>query len=186
MLFVSSMLVPLIKSLNPLHAHKHSEKMVARNETSASLGNEDLEEEKAPRTAKEKKRKTFATKSSMLDILDKVNQAEDSRVEKKVQRQHAIKKLVTEKERKSADKKKKKNGRLEEIKKQLRSGYSLNTQQPSTSTAALPKKRKNKSKAKGSPAKRTLSEVNRQWENTMDGEESSPEKRQVKTVSFAI
>lgn len=185
MLFVSSMLAPLIKSLNPLHAHKHSEKMVARNETSASLGNEDLEK-KAPRTAKEKKRKTFATKSSMLDILDKVNQAEDSRVEKKVQRQHAIKKLVTEKEKKSADKKKKKNGRLEEIKKQLRSGYSLNTQQPSTSTATLTKKRRNKSKAKGSPAKRTLSEVNRQWENTMDGEESSPEKRQVKSVSFAI
>ncbi|KAJ2499621.1 hypothetical protein GGH96_003378 [Coemansia sp. RSA 1972] len=113
---------------------------------------------------KGKKGKKFTTKDSMMSILDQVNQAEESRVNKKIERQHAIKKLVDDKQTRSTEKKKKKTSRLEEIKNQLRKGYSLNPQNTPV------KKSKKDPKHK---VARTLSSVNREWSSAFEDENSS-------------
>ncbi|PIA16308.1 hypothetical protein COEREDRAFT_81290, partial [Coemansia reversa NRRL 1564] len=95
----------------------------------------------------DKRGKKFTTANSMLDILDRVNQVEESRVDKKIQRQHEIKKLMNDKQERAAENKKKKSSRLEDIKNQLRNRYSLKDQ-------GKPSKKKSK-KVKKTPA-RTL------------------------------
>ncbi|KAJ2478278.1 hypothetical protein IWW56_003819 [Coemansia sp. RSA 2131] len=115
---------------------------------------------------KGKKGKKFTTKDSMMSILDQVNQAEESRVNKKIERQHAIKKLVDDKQTRSTEKKKKKTSRLEEIKNQLRKGYSLS---PQNTPVKKPKKKKDPKHK----VARTLSSVNREWSSAFEDENSS-------------
>ncbi|KAJ1843263.1 hypothetical protein LPJ70_003465 [Coemansia sp. RSA 2708] len=129
-----------------------------------------------------KKGKSFTTKNSMLDILDQVNQAEEARVNKKLERQHTIKKLVDEREVRTAEKKKKKTSRLEAIKNQLRQGHQLGTP---NKPAKMPRKPKN--------IPRTLSSVNREWSSAFEDGSSaeSPDHdtssaKPKKTVSFAV
>ncbi|KAJ2804848.1 hypothetical protein H4R20_002346 [Coemansia guatemalensis] len=90
----------------------------------------------------DKRGKKFTTANSMLDILDRVSQAEESRVDKKIQRQ-------------------------EDIKNQLRQGYSLKG--PGKPTKKPAKKLK---KAKKTLA-RTLSSVNREWSAAFDDDDEN-------------
>ncbi|KAJ2513091.1 hypothetical protein H4217_006527 [Coemansia sp. RSA 1939] len=149
--------------------------------------------EKAGKTADNnirKKGKKFATKDSMKNILDKVNEAEDSQLNKKIQRQQSIKKMVEDKNTRSQEKKTKKASRLDEIKKQLRQGYSLSNPTKPPSPRPRTKKRKNMG--------RTLSAINKEWDamessedgpstavsETNDGTPTSPKSK--KTVTFAV
>ncbi|KAJ2162716.1 hypothetical protein GGF46_000441 [Coemansia sp. RSA 552] len=124
--------------------------------------------------------KKFATKDSMLSILDQVSQVEESKVDKKLQRQKTIRKLLDEKDTRATEKKNKKSGRFERLKSQLRQGHSLNPLAPS---AAKPAKKKAKSKKQATPKRtpgRTLSSVNREWSSVFDDDDddsSSDERR---------
>ncbi|KAJ2787192.1 hypothetical protein GGI15_000912 [Coemansia interrupta] len=111
-----------------------------------------------------KKGKVFATPSSMMDILNQVNQVEETRRNKKLERQNVIKKLVYDKEKRSVEKKKKKANRFEEIKSQLRQGYRLGS--PTSKPEKKAKKPKN--------VKRTISTVNREWSAAVEGSSSPP------------
>ncbi|KAJ2633454.1 hypothetical protein H4R22_000452 [Coemansia sp. RSA 1290] len=102
----------------------------------------------------------------MMDILDKVSEAEESRVNKKIQRQQTIKKLVAEKAARADEKKKKKSSRLEEIKRQLQKGHSLGTPEKPT------KKNKKSKKVKPDLA-RTLSSINREWSSAFEDDRQS-------------
>ncbi|KAJ2491412.1 hypothetical protein IWW37_002296 [Coemansia sp. RSA 2050] len=125
-----------------------------------------------------KKGKQFTTKDSMLSIINQVSQVEESRLDKKMQRQKTIKKLVKDKESRSQANKAKKNSRLEEIKRQLRQGHSLGSPFGPSKVA---KKKK---------LPRTLSAINREW-NAAPANDSSAttdgaQKKSRKSVSFDI
>ncbi|KAJ1860938.1 hypothetical protein LPJ73_001178 [Coemansia sp. RSA 2703] len=109
-----------------------------------------------------KKGKVFATPSSMMDILNQVSQVEETRRNKKLERQNVIKKLVYDKEKRSVEKKKKKANRFEEIKNQLRQGYRL------SGPTNKPEKKAKKPKS----MKRTISTVNREWSAAVEGSSS--------------
>ncbi|KAJ1642319.1 hypothetical protein LPJ64_005827, partial [Coemansia asiatica] len=98
-----------------------------------------------------------------MDILNQVNKDEESRLNKKIERQNAIKKIVYDKERRSAEKKKNKINRLEEIKSQLRQGHRLGDS-PKRQGMLFGSSSKNKSKK----AKRTISTINREWSAAVD------------------
>ncbi|KAJ2782366.1 hypothetical protein H4R18_002299 [Coemansia javaensis] len=100
-------------------------------------------------------RKAFATKDSMLAILGEVGQAEDARVDKKMQRQRNLKERMD----KQHARKDSKPGRLEEIKRRLQHSYTLRVQHK------LAKKRATKQAAAKRSLGRTLSAVNRDWDS---------------------
>ncbi|KAJ1818873.1 hypothetical protein LPJ60_004087 [Coemansia sp. RSA 2675] len=125
-----------------------------------------------------KKGKQFTTKDSMLSIINQVSQVEESRLDKKMQRQKTIKKLVNDKESRSQANKAKKNSRLEEIKSQLRQGHSLGS--PFAPSKVAKKKK----------LPRTLSAINRDW-NAASANDSSAttdgvQKKSRKSVSFDV
>ncbi|KAJ2242750.1 hypothetical protein GGI13_006849 [Coemansia sp. RSA 455] len=126
-----------------------------------------------------KKGKQFTTKDSMLSIISQVSQVEESRLDKKMQRQKTIKKLVSDKASRSEANKTKKNSRLEEIKRQLRQGHSLAS--PFTPNKVVKKKKK---------LPRTLSAINRDWNDASANEGSATangvQKKPKKSVSFDV
>ncbi|KAI9503378.1 hypothetical protein BX070DRAFT_235068 [Coemansia spiralis] len=109
-----------------------------------------------------KKGKKFSTKNSMLGILDQVSQVEETRLNQKLHRQKTIKKMVEETQKRAAEKKKKKGSRFDEIKSQLRQGYSLNQQ-------GKPQKKQKKK----SGMARTLSAINREWDAIPDASDTA-------------
>ncbi|KAJ2456592.1 hypothetical protein GGF42_003180 [Coemansia sp. RSA 2424] len=116
----------------------------------------------------------------MLSIINQVSQVEESRLDKKMQRQKTIKKLVKDKESRTEANKKKKNSRLEEIKMQLRQGHTLGS--PSTPRKVAKKKKK---------LPRTLSSINRDWDAATSASHSAGAaadgtQKKTKTVSFNI
>ncbi|KAJ2441021.1 hypothetical protein GGF42_007434 [Coemansia sp. RSA 2424] len=116
----------------------------------------------------------------MLSIINQVSQVEESRLDKKMQRQKTIRKLVKDKESRTEANKKKKNSRLEEIKMQLRQGHTLGA--PSTPSKVAKKKKK---------LPRTLSAINRDWDaatSTSHGAGAAADgtQKKTKTVSFNI
>ncbi|KAJ1993983.1 hypothetical protein GGI26_003017 [Coemansia sp. RSA 1358] len=98
----------------------------------------------------------------MLGILDQVSQVEETRLNQKLHRQKTIKKMVEEKQKRAAEKKKKKGSRFDEIKSQLRQGYSLNQQ-------GKPQKKQKKK----SGMARTLSAINREWDAIPDASDTA-------------
>ncbi|KAJ2298182.1 hypothetical protein IWW54_006676, partial [Coemansia sp. RSA 2705] len=90
----------------------HSTKQLATSKAADMPPIKPTLSREAKNATRGKKGKSFTTKNSMLDILDQVNQAEEARVNKKLERQHTIKKLVDEREVRTAEKKKKKTSRL--------------------------------------------------------------------------
>ncbi|KAJ2463730.1 hypothetical protein GGI03_003656 [Coemansia sp. RSA 2337] len=120
-----------------------------------------------------KKGKQFTTKDSMLSIINQVSQVEESRLDKKMQRQKTIKKLVSDKASRSEANKTKKNSRL------LRQGHSLAS--PFTPNKVVKKKKK---------LSRTLSAINRDWNDASANDGSATadgvQKKQKKSVSFDV
>ncbi|KAJ2581200.1 hypothetical protein GGH95_002198 [Coemansia sp. RSA 1836] len=115
----------------------------------------------------------------MLSIINQVSQVEESRLDKKMQRQKTIRKLVKDKESRTEANKKKKNSRLEEIKMQLRQGHTLGA--PSTPSKVAKKKK----------LPRTLSAINRDWDAATStshsaGAAADGTQKKTKTVSFNI
>ncbi|KAJ2065690.1 hypothetical protein GGI17_000234 [Coemansia sp. S146] len=138
----------------------------------------DLDQQVAVVRKSGKKGKQFTTKDSMLSIINQVSQVEESRLDKKMQRQKTIKKLVNDKASRSEANKTKKNSRLEEIKRQLRQGHSLAS--PSAPNKVAKKKK----------LPRTLSAVNRDWNaaSANDGSATADgvQKKSRKSVSFDV
>ncbi|KAJ2396616.1 hypothetical protein GGF41_008578, partial [Coemansia sp. RSA 2531] len=104
-----------------------------------------------------KKGKQFTTKDSMLSIINQVSQVEESRLDKKMQRQVSY--MLSSR---SEANKTKKNSRLEEIKRQLRQGHSLAS--PFTPNKVVKKKKK---------LSRTLSAINRDWNDASANDASA-------------
>ncbi|KAJ1952378.1 hypothetical protein GGI12_006258 [Dipsacomyces acuminosporus] len=161
------------KALHLKHKPEAAKPTVAETSTSKSTMVQ------AAKQKQPKKGKKFTTKESMLSILDKVSEVEESRLEKKKTRQNAIKKLVSEKEKRSVEKKAKSGNRLEHMKKQLQQGYSLKVQEKRVAKS----QRKNK-------VHRSLSAINKDWcssdlasQHTV---ERSPSIASKKTVRFAL
>ncbi|KAJ2719297.1 hypothetical protein GGI07_005291 [Coemansia sp. Benny D115] len=129
-----------------------------------------------------KKGKKFSTPSSMLSILNQVQQVEDGRINKKMERQKNIKRLVQEKERRSAEKKMKKSSRFEEIKNQLRQGYRLGG--PAEKEKPSRKQRSAQTAKNKGKLDRTLSSINREWSSAIgDGESSESAASQSSSIS---
>ncbi|KAJ2087726.1 hypothetical protein IW138_004754 [Coemansia sp. RSA 986] len=128
-------------------------------------------------------------RGSMINILDQVNEAEETQLGKKLKRQKAIKLMVQEKNNRMQENKTKKASRLDLMKKQLRQGYSLHPSEKPTHKTQHSKKKKN--------VPRTLSAINKEWDAMDSSEDSqsvatsepidglaSPKSK--KTVTFAV